>query len=325
MKKYISLSAAVFVLAAVFADAAFAGDTLKIRIGADSASFSYQFRVAQAAGIFEKYDIDAEISTFSYGIDTVNAAILGETDTAEAMDFAAASRFSENNKLRVISLITISNPDGAKLYTRNTEIRAPKDLEGKKVGVQKATADEYRWGRLFEKHGIDKTKVEQVYLGSNAELLAAYLAREIDAYWVSADTEAAVLEIPESRSLGNNEISGYLMRGYALVDADFINKNKDGIVRFIKALDEASSFINERPDETAVIANKDLKVPVDAAKKNIYAHKYIIRLIQEDVDTISDVANWAVDNGLIKNRYDVKDVLYLDAIKEAFPDRVDVK
>jgi NitT/TauT family transport system substrate-binding protein len=326
MKKIMVSAILAVTLAVALAAACFAADgALKIRIGADSASFSYQFRVAQAAGIFKKYDIDAEIFTFSYGIDTVNAAILGETDTAEAMDFAAASRFSESNKLKVVSLITLSNPDGAKLYTRNDSVKSVKDLEGKRVGVQKATADEYRWGRLFEKNGIDKSKVEQVYLGSNAELLAAYLAKEIDAYWVSADTEAAVLEIPESRSLGNNEISGYLMRGYALIDADFIEKNKDGVVRFIKALDEASAFINEKPDETAAIANKDLKVPVDAAKKNIYAHKYVIRLLQEDVDNISGVANWAVDNGLIKNRYDVKDVLYLDAIREAFPDRVDVK
>ncbi|MDR1580253.1 MAG: ABC transporter substrate-binding protein [Synergistaceae bacterium] len=313
-------TALIVVIFAASSDAA-----TKVRIGADSASFSYPFRVALSAGIFEKYGIDAEIFTFSYGIDTVNAAILGETDTAEAMDFAAASRFSENNKLRVISLITIANPDGAKLYTRNPEIKTLKDLEGKKVGVQKATANEYEWGRLFAKNGIDKTKVEQVYLGSNAELLAAYLAKEIDAYWVSADTEAAVLEIPESRSLGNHEISGYLQRGYALVDEDFIKSNKEAIVGFVKALGEAAAFINEKPDETAVIANKDLKVPLDAAKKNIYAHKYIVRFLQEDVDTISGVADWAVDNGLIRNRYDVKDVLYLDAIKEAFPDRVDIK
>jgi NitT/TauT family transport system substrate-binding protein len=142
---------------------------------------------------------------------------------------------------------------------------------------------------------------------------------------VAPDTEAAALEIPESRSLGNNEISGYLMRGFLLVDEEFIQNNREGIVKLLKALDEASAFINEKPDETADIANKDLKVPVDAAKKNIYAHTYIIRLLQEDVDTIRDVANWAVDNGLIKNRYDVNNVLYLDAVKEAFPDRVDIK
>ena len=75
MKKYISLSVAILVLA--LAGAAFAGDALKIRVGADSSSFSYQFRVAEGAGIFEKYDIDAEVFTFSYGIDTLNAAIRG--------------------------------------------------------------------------------------------------------------------------------------------------------------------------------------------------------------------------------------------------------
>ncbi|MDR1650355.1 MAG: hypothetical protein LBR87_01050, partial [Synergistaceae bacterium] len=90
MKKYISLTLAISVLAAVFAGAANAADALKIRVGADSSSFSYQFRVAEGAGIFDKYDIDAEVFTFSSGIDTLNAAILGETDSAQAADFAVA-------------------------------------------------------------------------------------------------------------------------------------------------------------------------------------------------------------------------------------------
>jgi hypothetical protein len=45
----------------IFAASSYAGDALKIRVGADSSSFSYQFRVAEGAGIFEKYDIDAEV------------------------------------------------------------------------------------------------------------------------------------------------------------------------------------------------------------------------------------------------------------------------
>ncbi len=56
------------------ASASAASDALTIRVGADSAAFSYQFRVAKKAGIFDKYHINAEISTFSYGIDTLNAA-----------------------------------------------------------------------------------------------------------------------------------------------------------------------------------------------------------------------------------------------------------
>jgi NitT/TauT family transport system substrate-binding protein len=296
-----------------------------VRIGADSASFSYQFRVAKHAGIFDKYNINAEIFTFSYGIDTINASILGETDSAHAMDFAIASRFSESNKLRILATITTTVPGGSKLYVRNDTIQSPADLKGKRIGVQKATANEYTWARLFEKYGLNKNEVSQVYLGSNAELLSAYQANEIDALWVGADIEKAVLEIPSSRSLGDNSLSGYLSRGYLLIDADVIAKDPAGVERFLKALDEATVFIKERPDDTARIAYKDLKIPVDAALKSIGAYNYELRLTQEDLDQITDVANWSIDNGLIKNRYNIRDFVDFTPLNNALPGRVTVK
>jgi NitT/TauT family transport system substrate-binding protein len=324
MKKYISLSVAVFVLTVIFVGVAFAEDVLKIRVGADSGSFSYQFRVAQSAGIFKKYNIDAEILTFSWGIDTLNAAIIGETDTAEAMDFATASRFSENSNLRIVALICVSTPGGSKLYTRNKNIISPADLENKRIGVMKATSDEYSWARLFEKYKLDADNVDQVYLSSNAELLAAYLSDRIDVFWATADTENAVLDIPESRLLGDNSLTGYLSSGYLLIDETFIKENTEGVIRFLKAIDEATVFIKENPDATAEITAKDLKIPFEAAKKNIAARQFTVRFLQQDIDQISSVASWSYANGLIRNNYDVKDVLYLDAIREAFPDRVDI-
>ncbi|WP_162510500.1 ABC transporter substrate-binding protein [Treponema endosymbiont of Eucomonympha sp.] len=306
------------------ASASAASDALTIRVGADSAAFSYQFRVAKKAGIFDKYHINAEISTFSYGIDTLNAALLGETDSAEAMDFAIASRFSESNKMRILATILISNPAGSRLYVRNDAIRAPGDIAGKRIGVQKATSNEYLWARFFEKWGIDKNTVNHVYLGSNAELLAAYLAKEIDAFWASSDIEKAVLEVPSSRSIGDYSLSGYVGKGYLLLDANFIAKNPEGTERFLKALDEATTFIAQHPDETAQYAYEDLKVPVDAARTWIGAYEYMVRLSQEDLDQIADVAKWSIENGLIKNRYDIRDFVDIKPLQNALPDRVTI-
>ncbi|MDR0651996.1 MAG: ABC transporter substrate-binding protein [Synergistaceae bacterium] len=323
MKKYISLSVAILVLA--LAGAAFAGDALKIRVGADSSSFSYQFRVAEGAGIFEKYDIDAEVFTFSYGIDTLNAAILGETDSAQAADFAVASRLAEGNNLRILSHILTYNRDGALLYANDPAIESTADLKGKKVGVQKATVNEYVWGQFFAKQGLKPDDVEQVYLSSHAELLAAFQARQIDAFWVARENESAAKEVDGSHKLGDYELAGFYPRAYVLLDKDFIAKNAEGAVRFLRALDEATAFINEKPDEAAAIAAKDLRIPLDAARAGIDAYHYEIRLSQEDIDDVSGVAEWSIANGLIKTAYDVKEFIYLDAIKEAFPDRVGVK
>jgi NitT/TauT family transport system substrate-binding protein len=324
MKKYISLTAAVFVLAVAFAGAASAGDALKIRVGATSTGFSYQFRVAEGAGIFDKYNIDAEVSTFSYGIDTLNAAILGEIDSAEAADFAVASCLAEGSNLKILSHILTYDADGALLYANDPEINGPADLKGKKVGVQKATVYEYVWGQFFAKNGLDPKDVEQVYLSSNAELLAAFQSKNIDAFWVERENEAAAKEVDGSHKLGDYDLSGFRPRGYVLLDKDFLAKNKDGAVRFLKALDEATKFINEKPDKAAEIAAKDLKIPADSARAGINTYNYEIRFSDEDVKNVIDVAEWSIKNGLIRKSYDVKEFIYLDAVKESFPDRVTV-
>jgi NitT/TauT family transport system substrate-binding protein len=296
-----------------------------VRIGVDSHAFSFQFRVAKKAGIFDKHNIEAEIFTFSYGIDTINAAILGETDSAEAMDFAVASRFSESNKLRILATITTANPAGSHLYVRHNDIKSPADIKGKRIGVQKATANEYTWAKLLEKYGIDKNGVTYVYLGSNAELLAAYQANEIDALWVSADLEKAVNEIPSSRNLGNvYDLTGYLQRGFLLLDAGVLARDPAGVERFLKALEEATVFIKEHPEETAQIAYEDLKLPVDAALKSILAQDYQLRLSLEDLDQITSVANWSIDNGLIKNRYNIRDFVDITSLRNALPEKLTV-
>jgi NitT/TauT family transport system substrate-binding protein len=298
------------------------GQPLKIRVGTDAHAFSMQFRVALKKEIFKKYNIDAEISTFSYGIDTVNAAILGETDSAEAMDFALASRFSDGYKLRVVASITESVPSGSHLYVRNDAIQSPADIRGHRIGVQKATANEYTWARYFEKWNIPSDQVEYVYLSSNAELLTAYQANQIDALWVSADTEAAIKEIPQSRSLGDNSLGGYLSQGYLLLDADFIKANPDGVARFLKALDEATTFINTNPEESAQIAYQELRIPLDAARKALASLRYEVRLTQADLDVISNVASWSYANGLFRNQYNLRDFVDPAPLRAALPGKV---
>jgi NitT/TauT family transport system substrate-binding protein len=296
-----------------------------VRIGADSTAFSFQFRVAQRAGFFEKYNVEAEISTYSYGIDTLNAAILGETDSAEVADFAAASRFSENNKLRVVATITGGNANGSFLYTRNDSINSPQDLKGKRVGVSKGTVNEYQWARLFEKYGINEKDVSLVYLTSNAELLAAYFANEIDAFWVGASEVGKVEEIPGSRRLGNASLHGHLGYGFLLLHADVIAKNPDGVGRFLKALDEATAYIKEHPKETARIAYEELKIPEDSALIAVETQVYLLRLNKEDVDMIANVADWCYKNGIFRNNYNVYDFVDPRPLRNVLPDRVTVE
>ncbi|MDR2456699.1 MAG: ABC transporter substrate-binding protein [Deltaproteobacteria bacterium] len=325
MTKTLFSAFAALIALALSASLACAADLLKLRAGVDASSFSYQFRVADGAGIFEKYGFEAEVFTFSYGIDTLNSAILGETDSAQAADFAVASRLSIGNNLRILSHILTYNIDGTQLWTRNPEVKAPGDLKGKRLGVQKGTVNEYVWAQFFIKQSINPKEVKQIYLSSTSELLAAFQAGELDALWLNQENVPTAAALEGARKLGNFADAGFYPRAFVLLDAAFIEKHEAKIPDLLRALQEATVFLKEKPDQAAELIAKDLRIPLDAARKGIDTYTYEIRFLQEDLQDLVDVAAWSIENGLIKNAYDVRKTLYLGAIKSAFPDKVTVQ
>ncbi|MDR1488027.1 MAG: ABC transporter substrate-binding protein, partial [Deltaproteobacteria bacterium] len=161
--------------------------------------------------------------------------------------------------------------------------------------------------------------------GSYAELLAAFKTKEIDAFWVPQENLQIVKDIENAHKLGNYELADFNPLAFVLLDEKFIENHKAKIPDLLRALDEGTTLLKEKPDEAAKIIAADLKIPLDAARDGIKTYTYEIRFLQEDIQGLIDVAAWSIENGLIKNPYDVKSTVYLDAILEAFPDRVTVE
>lgn len=294
----------------------------KIRIGGDSSAFSFPFRVALEEGIFEKHNIDAEITTFSYGIDTLNALILDQVDLGEGMDFAVGTRIGENSNLKVISFIGSPTPKGSELYVVGDDIKSPSDLTGKRIGVQKGTANEYIWAQLFKKYNVDPNSVKMNYLQSDAELITAFTSGQLDALWVSSSQKDKISKIKGIKSLGDYSIIDFRQRGYTVLKKDFIENNREGIKQLLLALKEANEFIANNPEKAAETAYKDLKIPKENALKDLNNYEYGLRFSQDDFDHINGVIDWSIENGLIKKKYDFKDYVDTSLLKEVLPDAV---
>lgn len=300
------------------------GKIEKVRIGADSAAFSLQFRVAKAEGYFEKYGIDAEVQTFSFGIDTLNAAVLNQVDTAEGMDYATASRLAKGN-LKVVGLINTPKEKNGELFVKGS-ITKPEDLKGKKIGVAKGTVNEYIWARLLEKYKIDKKDVILQYLQSAPEILAAIERGDVDAAFFDGANKAKAAKIEGVKSIGDYSLIGFRQRGYFVVQESLAKDKPEVVTNLLKALDDATKYIKEHPEETADIAFKELKLPKDAVLSEIKENwDYDVRFTQEDFDHLKSVYEWSNANGLIKEKFELKDKIAIDPLKKAFPDKVTYK
>jgi NitT/TauT family transport system substrate-binding protein len=297
----------------------------KIRIGADSAPFSFQFRVAKAKGLFDKYNIDAEIQNFSFGIDTVNALILDQVDSGEAMDYALATRLGKDSDLRIVSYIATPSLDGSSLYVVGDGIKSPADLTGKNIAAQKGTVNEYVWAQTFKKFGVDPKTVNMLYFSSNSEMIAAVQTGKADAIWVDKSNQSKIAEIANIKALGDYHLIDFEMKGYLTLKDQFIKAHPEAVGNFLKALNEASDYIAKNPQETAEIAYQDLKLPKADVLKTLETYTYHVRFSQADYDHLHNIVTWSVQNGLIKNSYAVQDYLSLDILKKTLPEAVTYK
>lgn len=299
------------------------GEPFELTAAIDSGTFAYPFWVAENKGIFDKYNIQPEFQTYAYGIDTINAVTLGQADIGEAMDFAAISRLGGESQLQFISFIAGNKLDGTHLYVFGDEIKEPKDLEGKSVIVQKGTVNEYVWEQLYSQYGIDSSKVNALYISSTAEGLALVKNGDADAIWAGGDIESQVIE-QGGVSIGDYSLINFAPQGFLMLKKDFIAENQEGLVRLLKALDEAVIYINENPDEAAGIVQANFGIPSENIAKALKSSNFDIRFSNEDADQLDSVTKWSIENQLVKYSFDIRDYINLDVIKQAYPERVTV-
>ncbi|MDO4322955.1 MAG: ABC transporter substrate-binding protein [Lachnospiraceae bacterium] len=298
-------------------------EPIKISIGADSSVFSAQIRVAEAAGILEEHNIDAEIVTYSYGIDTINGVILNEVQVGEANDYAVCTRAAQSSNLRLVSSILSGQGDSKSLYVNKEEIQTGEDLKGKKLAVASGTVNEFEIAKTLETYGIGKDEVEYLYFSSDAEMLAAFATGDADAVWLSKQYANEANEVEGSRTIADLSDIDQVNIAYLVVDESFANENEKAVEELIVALDEATELINNDPEKAAELLSDDLGIAKDDALKGLGTYNYKIEFKDSDLDHITSVAEWSIENGLIENAYDLRSYVLKDAITNVFPDRID--
>jgi ABC-type nitrate/sulfonate/bicarbonate transport system substrate-binding protein len=285
-----------------------------VSIALDSGTFSMPFRVAEDQGFFKNNGIQTDFSTFSFGIDTLNAVLTNQADIGIAMDFAALTRLGKGD-LKIITRFASPTSSGYQLIVR-ANINQPEDLTGKQVGVQSGTVMEYLWARYFEKFKIPKSQIKVEPLTSSAEIYAAFERGDIDAAWFSGPYIAKALKVSGAKSLNDLKSIDFTMRGYVVGSGDFIKKNPDTIRKIIKSLKEANLYIKEQPEEVGKLAFKELKLPADDVTNEVKKDwDYDVSCSQMDIPHLKDILDWTTKDGIIKDNFDIKDKLVLDMIK----------
>ncbi len=300
------------------------GQPVKIRFGLDTAAGgSLQFRQAQEQGFFKKYAVEAEISNFAYGIDTINALLVQRTDTAMAADYALLNSLGKGD-MKIVSTLTRATEASSRTTVLLVKggITKPEELKGKKLGVARGTVYEYVWAKFLEKLSIDEKDVKMVYYSTPDEAIVALSKREMDAVWSGGALLEKFLKVDGIKSLGDMNQTDVKISSFQVVDAGYLKTNVQTVTNYLKAVKDGIDYIPAHKEQTAELAFRDIKLPKDGVLKDLDTQNYVLGFTKEDYQHLQNMKTWLEQRGILKDKYELKDKIDVEALKAAFPDTV---
>ena len=320
--KFKALLSSLLLAAAALLSQATAAEPVKVRFGVDSHLFSTQFWVAKEKGFFDKRGIKPEISVYSFGIDTLNAALLDQVDFAEAYDFAILSRLSGGD-LKIISYLQHVKAEANKVVARDG-VKKPSDLIGKKFGVQTGTQGEYIFDKYLERFGL-QGKVTKVGFTSNPEIFAALDRGDIQATIFSSTFLEKALQLNGVTVINTQADIPHAGKGFALVTDKFYKANPEVTSKVLEALDESTQFILANPKEAADIVFKTVRIPREIFLKDLTEKNVLldIHFTQDEYQQLKNIGEFSVKNKLIRDGYKLDDHILLEPLRAIKPQKVD--
>jgi NitT/TauT family transport system substrate-binding protein len=251
--------------------AAHAADDVKFALNWIISGRNAGYFVALEKGFYKDNGINAIISRGRGSGDTLKRVAIGESmfglvDTATVISGVA----NDQVPVKMIAM-TYNNAATALLYTRESGIKKPSDLEGRTVARSAAGSTINMWPAFLKTNHIDRSKIKEVTVTASS-YVPMLLSRQADAvldqssYWgrYQKAADEAGLHIDMFRFSDY----GYQLYGDAIVATDATLKEKPDLVkRFLAATLRGNLYAFDHPDEAvAILAKYASEAEPDVAK-----------------------------------------------------------
>jgi NitT/TauT family transport system substrate-binding protein len=251
----------LFVLAApcfwfLLASNAAAAEKIRVAFVSPSATQSPVW-IAKEAGLFAKQGLDAEVVLLPGSPRMVQTLISGDIDYA--IVGATAAMRARMRGADVVMLATTANLSNMKLLiSRDSGIRQLEDLKGKTLGVSQYGSDADGFARIVvEKAGLKPDKdVPIIQLGGHPQVAAAIAAGKIPAGVLGGLALLTAQKSGATLLTSGVKLKTVALSGTLATTGGRIQRNRDSVMRFMRAFVEAVHYFKTNPDGTLPILQK---------------------------------------------------------------------
>jgi NitT/TauT family transport system substrate-binding protein len=243
----------------------------KVRIGkAQAQNFAFMAAdVGVAAGIFRKYGIDLEITTFGGDARMVQAM------TADAIDIALGGGPTIAFEVKGAPMLAIAAIADAPrtimlVVAKDGPVKSEDDLKGRTVSVSTTGSLTYWLAQeLSRSHGWGSDGIKVATLGSTTAQAAALRTHQIDGVVTESSTVLRLVEEGTGRILvrfGERIPAFHVHLMFARTS--FLDANPDPARNFVKAWLESVQYMRDHRDETIATAMRIADVSKSVAAAN---------------------------------------------------------
>jgi len=227
--------------------------------------------IAQDKGFFERNGLDTRLIYIGGGRIVAQSFAAGQIKVAIMAGPAMVSANLAGLNLRMVAGLV--NTSTYSLFVK-PNIGSPQELKGKRFGMGSfGSSPDFMMRQIFRRLGLDPEKdVTILQLGGGGDLvrLAALKAGSVDGALLSPPLTALARDAGfRALITPQNLVIPYQQTGVATTK-DFIDKNRDTVRRFVKAMIEAVHFYKTHKEESLAVVAKNLKTNDRAALEESY-------------------------------------------------------
>ncbi|MBS1448692.1 MAG: aliphatic sulfonate ABC transporter substrate-binding protein [Anaerostipes sp.] len=223
--------------------------------------------VARKEKYYEKQlGIKVKIVKFDSGKDVNTALAAGSIDASELGSNPTALGIGNGLNYDVIYIGDIIGSAESLVVKNNANVNSVSQLKGKKIAVQFASTSHYSLLNALKQAGLKESDVKLLDLEPN----------DIHAAWKRGDIDAAYVWYPVLNNLvkdgkiltGSDKLAkqGIITADLVVARRDFAKSNKNLVVRYIKALNQANDLDKKNKEQSIKDISEILNISESDAK-----------------------------------------------------------
>ncbi len=320
-------SAVALMLMSLYGCEKHTGPMDKVVLGAEASMLPAAVWVAEGKGYFREEGLDVTIKEFDSGRLSFLAMLEdGSVDISTVAPTPIMFSSFARQDFSILATFVYSDEDVKVIARRDKGITTAKDLRGKKVGTPAGTTGQFFLQAFLTFNKLRATEVEMIDVGPS-DLPAALQSGRVDAIVIWEPHAHRAQQLLGDRALRLPSSPVYRETFNFMVMRDFARDNPRALRKFLRAADEATTFVRDHPEESQALVAERLNLDREVTAALWGDFVFGISLDQSLILTLEDEARWAIASGLAGEKAKVPnylDYIHVDALEDVKPEAVTV-